>query len=176
MPKRQLRVNRTQLEDVFEAGSYMIAYYLDLETGAVVLVTEEARLFSEELPDTAKTAAQILAAAQQMPAIPDAQYEDVIMAALVERDTEESRYLLIPEQRSYEGYRDMEAFASTVEDPELAGKLEAAIDGKGAFRQFKDTLYDYPEERERWFEFQRARKSERMVAWLEDEEIDPVFM
>ena len=40
-----------------------------------------------------------------------------------------------------------------VEDPDLQGKLSQAIDGKGAFRRFKDVLMAYALERERWFAF-----------------------
>ena len=45
--------------------------------------------------------------------------------------------------------------------------LEVAINGKGAFRRFKDVLLNYPEERERWFKFRDDRMEKRAVEWLE---------
>ncbi len=62
----------------------------------------------------------------------------------------------------------MQAFIATVEDEHLAELLEVAINGKGAFRRFKDVLLNYPEERERWFEFRDSRMEERALEWLDD--------
>lgn len=74
----------------------------------------------------------------------------------------------IPEVESYEGYEDMEDFIATVEDEHLAELLEVAIDGKGAFRRFKDVLARYPEEKERWFRFKDVRMEQRALEWLDD--------
>lgn len=82
------------------------------------------------------------------------------------------RYILLPEQDSRTGYRDMVDFTETVEDQNLQEKLWIALDGKGAFRRFKDVLYNYPEERERWFKFQYEKKKSRLLKWLKDEEIE----
>ncbi len=61
----------------------------------------------------------------------------------------------------------MQVFIQTVEDEDLREKLRIAIDGKGAFRRFKNVLVKYPEQRERWFEFKEERTKERVVDWLE---------
>jgi hypothetical protein len=61
-----------------------------------------------------------------------------------------------------------------VEDPELAGKLTQAIDGKGAFRRFKDVLMAYGPERERWFTFRSERLRIFMEAWLSAHALNPV--
>ena len=83
-------------------------------------------------------------------------------------EEELGRYELIPKAESYEGYRDMQAFITTVEDDHLSELLEVAINGKGAFRRFKDVLLNYPEERERWFKFKDDRMEERALEWLDD--------
>jgi predicted nucleotidyltransferase len=44
--------------------------------------------------------------------------------------------------------------------------LERAIEGRGAFRRFKDTLFEYPELREAWFAFRDARARRHAVEWL----------
>ncbi|HEX73646.1 MAG TPA: hypothetical protein G4N93_00630 [Dehalococcoidia bacterium] len=51
----------------------------------------------------------------------------------------------------YKGYDYMNDFTATVEDKHLAEVFKVAIDGKYAFRRFKDILAHYPEERESWF-------------------------
>ena len=78
------------------------------------------------------------------------------------------RYERIPRAESHEGYEDMEDFIATVKDAHLAELLEVAINGRGAFRRFKDVLLRYPEERERWFRFKDERMQERALKWLDD--------
>ena len=84
----------------------------------------------------------------------------------IEEDSE--RYERIPKAESHEGYQDMVDFIATVDNEHLVELLEVAINGKGAFRRFKDVLLNYPEERERWFQFKDERMEERALEWLED--------
>jgi len=68
----------------------------------------------------------------------------------------------------------MERYIPMVEDPELQAKLAQAIDGKGAFRRFKDVLMSYGPERERWFTFRSERLRIFMEAWLNAHALSPV--
>jgi len=52
----------------------------------------------------------------------------------------------------------MELFHRTVADPERADRLAIAIDGRGAFRRFKDVLGRWPGEIERWYAFSEERQ------------------
>jgi hypothetical protein len=87
-------------------------------------------------------------------------------------EMEPERYLSIPTDSSREGYRALEAFTDTVEDENLKEKLWIALDGRGAFRRFKDVLSHYPDEREKWFEFKNERLKNRVLEWLEENEIE----
>ena len=78
----------------------------------------------------------------------------------------DAQYLRVDPVSSREQYRWMERFIATVEDPELRHKLFRAIDGKGAFRRFKDVLMSYPVDRERWFVFRSERVQSCMESWL----------
>jgi hypothetical protein len=82
------------------------------------------------------------------------------------RIASDGNYLRIDPVSSREQYRWMERFIPMVEDPDLRGKLTQAIDGKGAFRRFKDVLMSYGPERERWFAFRSERLRTFMEAWL----------
>jgi hypothetical protein len=55
----------------------------------------------------------------------------------------------------------------------LIEKLEIALDGKGAFRRFKNVISDYPEEEKRWFAFKDKRMREEVIEWLNDLGIEP---
>jgi hypothetical protein len=61
----------------------------------------------------------------------------------------------------------MERFIQMLEENPLRDELTLAIDGRGAFRRFKDVLMVNPPERERWFAFRSERLRVFMEAWLE---------
>lgn len=82
------------------------------------------------------------------------------------RISADPNYLRIDPVSSREQYRWMERFIPMVDDTELRGKLAQAIDGKGAFRRFKDVLMTYAADRERWFTFRSERLRTFMEAWL----------
>lgn len=83
-----------------------------------------------------------------------------------QRVMRDSIYLRIDPVSSREQYRWMERFIAIVEETEFRNKLVHAIDGKGAFRRFKDVLMNYPVDRERWFTFRSERLRACMEAWL----------
>lgn len=70
-------------------------------------------------------------------------------------------------------YNWMEEFIEKVQEPELKDKLNIAIDGKGAFRRFKDVLVGYPMEREEWFSQRSIRLREHMQQWLKSKRVAP---
>ncbi len=67
---------------------------------------------------------------------------------------------------SYESYRDMAEFVAAVHHRRAADLLDRAITGRGAFRRFKDTLFEFPELRDQWFRFRAARSRRRALHWL----------
>lgn len=86
--------------------------------------------------------------------------------AMHQRVARDPHYLRVDPVSSREQYRWMERFIATVEDSELRDQLVRAIDGKGAFRRFKDVLMSFPVDRERWFTFRSERLRAGMEAWL----------
>src|SRR5690606_35810111 len=90
------------------------------------------------------------------------------------RIASDANYLRIDPVSSREQYRWMERYIPMVEDADLQQKLTQAIDGKGAFRRFKDVLMSYGPERERWFSFRSERLRIFMEAWLNAHALTPV--
>lgn len=91
--------------------------------------------------------------------------------ARVSRDPDS---IVVEPVSSRDQYRWMERFIETTEDAELRDRLTAAIDGKGAFRRFKDVLLSYPDERERWFQFRQDLLKVEMDGWLASLNIEAV--
>jgi len=141
--KKALNIDLAELCSAMEDSSYEHEYYLDLKTGEILLLSEY--MDDEDDEETRKLREQI--------------------------EEESDHYEPIPKAESYEGYEDMVDFIATVKDERLAELLEVAINGKGAFRRFKDVLLNYPEEREKWFNFKDERMEERAMEWLDDIEV-----
>jgi Uncharacterised protein family (UPF0158) len=83
-------------------------------------------------------------------------------------DPGEDGWLAIGSVGSHEGYRDMSEFVAGVHHRRAAELLDRAIAGRGAFRRFKDTLFEFPELREQWFRFRDARSRRRALRWLSE--------
>ena len=81
-------------------------------------------------------------------------------------------YVKIEPASSREQYKWMEQFVAMVEDPALRERLLISIDGKGAFRRFKDVLLNYPVERERWFNYRAELLHWQMQIWMDREQIE----
>jgi len=82
-------------------------------------------------------------------------------------------YVRIEPASSREQYRWMERFVASVSDRELRDRLLIAIDGKGAFRRFKDVLLSFPSERERWFNYRADLLHHHINRWFEGRGLDP---
>ena len=87
-----------------------------------------------------------------------------------EEDEEETddpaRWLWVHCEGSSAGYHDMVDFVGTVDDPGRADRLGIAIEGRGAFRRFKDVLARWPGELDRWYSYADDRQRGRARAWL----------
>jgi hypothetical protein len=70
---------------------------------------------------------------------------------------------------SWVWYQDMADFAEAVTDERAGRRLARAIQGRGAFRRFKDELHeDHPDLLSAWYVFRDARARRRAVRWLAD--------
>jgi predicted nucleotidyltransferase len=84
----------------------------------------------------------------------------------------ESRHLVpVGPEDSREAYQDMVDFTDLVGDAQASDLLFRALQGRGAFRRFKDTLFDLHELREEWFSFHDRRMRRRAIEWLADREL-----
>ncbi len=81
-------------------------------------------------------------------------------------------YVRVEPASSREQYRWMERFVGSVADEALQQRLLISIDGKGAFRRFKDVLLAYPTERERWFSYRSNLLHWHIQNWLANHELE----
>jgi hypothetical protein len=70
---------------------------------------------------------------------------------------------------SWVWYEDMADFAEAITDERAGRRLARAIEGKGAFRRFRDELHEeYRHLLPAWYAFRDVRAKRRAVQWLAD--------
>ena len=86
---------------------------------------------------------------------------------------DDERWLWVVSEGSRAGYRDMELFVAGVTEPDLADRMARALEGRGAFRRFRDELTRWPDLQDRWYVYSAERRRGRSRAWLAAEGITP---
>ena len=158
---KKLKVDINELAFTMEiSDEFDNAIFFDTETGEVVSIPNELMSAVESDDDEA------------LQDLPDWEKDLIEIAENIVRD-ESGRYVDIPRKPSSEAYDLMVEFARSVTNSNLKEKLEIALDGKGAFRRFKNVISDYPDEEMRWFAFKDKRMHEEVIEWLNDLGIEP---
>lgn len=80
-------------------------------------------------------------------------------------------FLRIESRSSREGFQVMEDYIDALPEGEAQRALARALRLPKPFRAFKDTLFDFPEEREAWFSFQAQRQREAAIEFLEANQV-----
>jgi hypothetical protein len=84
------------------------------------------------------------------------------------------RYVPVEAIPSRIQYQWLDEFIHSIEEGELRTRMEAAINGKGAFRRFKDILLTEPDLRRRWFEYRDQMMRLRIVEWIREQGVMPL--
>lgn len=94
---------------------------------------------------------------------------DMIREA-VDMLSNEDDYMELPSQYKINEYRIMEEFAEAISDPRKQELLLVALNGKGAFRRFKDTLMRVGLEKE-WYAYRFLAFMKIAKEWCEENNI-----
>ena len=156
--KVDLEMVANAMEDVARVD---MEYYLDKETGEVIFLPVEISRYVEEEDENLR--GELL----------DWQKKDIKVAQDI-LFINPDRYINIPEGAPCNGYDLMVKFAETIDDELLREKLSIALDGRGAFRRFKNVIADYPDYREKWFIFRDERTNKKVIEWLNSMGIESV--
>ena len=93
--------------------------------------------------------------------------------AAIDVDADPERYVWFDRHGGREGWQDMAEFAARQPDPQLRARLEQSIQGTGAFRAFRDVVYETGLA-EQWNIFSTDRQYGRARAYLAAEGIRAV--
>jgi hypothetical protein len=151
---------RVKLSDILEAlemqGDETHAY-LDRQTGEVVVLSDEELRAAEDGDDLSD--------------YPEWQRGNIEQARAVQADGA-GRFISLPDKLGVNEWDMMRDFALSVEDETASDALCNAIQGRGAFRYFKDQV------RERgladqWYEFRDGRYRQIALDWCEEHGLEP---
>lgn len=77
------------------------------------------------------------------------------------------RFFKLPSQYDIHEYSIMEQFIWSLPEGRMQDSLETAIQGRGAFRRFKDSIIRYGIE-QRWYDYQEEAYRKLAIEWCED--------
>jgi len=158
---KKLKVDIDEIAFIMETSDELGSVTLfDTETGEIVSIPNELMSAVESDDEEA------------LQDLPDWERDLIEPAESIVND-ESGHFVDIPRKPSYEAYDLMVEFARSVTNSNLKEKLEIALDGKGAFRRFKNVISDYPGEEKRWFAFKDKRMRHEVIGWLNDLGIEP---
>jgi hypothetical protein len=155
------------MRDAFE-------YFFDTETGSVIVLSQEIinrawQILRESFDDDMTDYEEV--EFDEIIEIPE-WMEDEIELALNIFIYERTRYIRIPERNPRSVFTSMVEFAKGLEDPRLKEEIGSLLEGKGAFRRFKDALEPYPKERKLWYGHNAKVAKKEIEEWLRTLEID----
>jgi len=166
MELKKLNGDLDEVVDAMEQGAEVVldmSWHLDTQTGKVLMIggdlsfdaTDPPDEFPEDASDWEREA-----------------WEDCRMVA----DDTSGRFQEIPQRDRRDAWQVMADFVAEVPDPRMRERLQMAIAGKGAFGRFKDALHHDDDVREKWFEYEQARKREWAEEWLEELGIESTWL
>lgn len=155
---KKLKVNLDEITGLMEMRDSEDGYYLDLQTGKTVIIPSDLMYGGFEDDDHSS--------------LPDWEKELVPIAKEIDEGSE--RYVHIPERESHDAYDDMVRFTETMTNENLREKLFIALDGRGAFRRFKNVIHNHPAEADRWYAYEEEATARQAREWLTDMGIEPI--
>jgi len=157
---KELELDLEDISIIMDTDRWEHQAYLDTKTGEIIHIPielDEDNIYDDEY----------------ISGLPEWEKEMVEEVKGVYED-EEGRYIIIPERASRDAYETMVEFTKTLDDPNISEKLFDALDGRGAFRRFKNVLSRYPKIEEQWYKYKDELEKQEVREWLWSIGIEPV--
>ena len=90
-----------------------------------------------------------------------------------EKEEVYDEYLCLPTKYDIDEYNMIEEFIETIEDEIIYNQLYISINGKGAFRRFKDTCINF-DIIDDWYKFRDEKYKELAIEWCKENNIEYV--
>jgi hypothetical protein len=157
-----MTINTVKLDDVIEAldlCSLERRYYYNKITNEVISIGEEEMSLAEEYDD------------DTLDDYPEWQKNEIEAAIDILENWD--NYLGLPTSNDINEYDIMIEFCDSLENNKIRASLYEALEGKGAFRRFKDSIIRFNIE-EKWYNFKDDVIKKIAVEWCEENNINIV--
>lgn len=136
--------------------------YLNIETGEIIAVSSEELGIAEESEED-----------DDFSEYPDWQRDSINEALDVLMNWDNDKYIKLPDKWDIHEYTIMEAFCGSVSNERISNALYFAIQGRGAFRRFKDAICRYGIE-DSWYKFRDEALKKLAVEWCKENNVSYV--
>jgi hypothetical protein len=137
-----------QIDDTFT--------FINTKTGEVItLMREEIGAAEDEKP---------------LENFPDWQRENIKKAISIIED-EDGVYVDFTLRNDYNEYDIVQDFIGTLVDEDIREKMIEAIQGRGAFRRFKDGIIEYGVDKH-WYKYKESMIKELVIEWCKEHDIE----
>lgn len=150
-----IRVKLKSILEGMESQSDESSTFLDRRTGEVVLISDE----------------ELHAAEDDDPIEDFPEWEQELVKIAKEIVAETGDYLPLPSKFDIHEYSIMENFCLSINDAEIHDTLYGLIKGSGAFRRFKDAVYQFGIENE-WFNYRNDAFKQIAIDWCNQHGIE----
>lgn len=189
---KELTINWIDLELAFElmSGDFgdvcEISNYFDTETGQVITLDGSVEYALDEIND--ELMAEIENANGDFDAWTDEDIRNtesykslseemktsIFTLLQIEYRDNVQRFERIPHLDSHEAYNWMEDFVDSVQDELVRARLKAALNQRKPYRNFREAMGSDRRLVRQWREFELARQSEAVIAWLHSIDVQPL--
>lgn len=130
--------------------------FINIKTGEVITLMRE----------------EIVAAEDEKPIeqFPEWQRENIEKAINIIED-EDGVYVDFTLRNNFNEYEIMEDFIVSLKDQDIREELYDAIQGRGAFRRFKDRIIEFGVDKQ-WYKYKENKIKELVIEWCKDHNIE----
>jgi hypothetical protein len=146
-----------KLKDIIDALGFQMEetfQYLNRETGKIEMITNEELKAAET---------------DEMDDYPEWESDNIELAKQIISDTE-GKFVALPSKFEINEYEIMESFCYSLPDQRISNELAYAIKGSGAFRRFKDRIYEHGIEKQ-WYQYREEALGEIAKDWCKRHQI-----
>ncbi|ADU29547.1 UPF0158 family protein [Evansella cellulosilytica] len=145
------KLNLRELVEHMDFQIEEFSNYVNIQTGEVVSISNDILLKVED---------------DEIDLDNHPEWEHEMIHEAIDLLENDGDYIEVPSKYEINEYGIMEDFAFNVKPDKVSDKLSRAIQGRGAFRRFKDTI-DELGVTEEWYKYKRERLKEMAIKWCQ---------
>ena len=151
-----MKIKLSKILEALEFTNSENAAYLNIRNGETILLSDSDISAAED--------------GRGIEDYPEWQMESIAITKEILID-ESKNYIPLPDDFEIDEYDMMQHFIDTISDDNIAQTLSISIKGSGAFRRFKEHLYQF-EIQDKWFAYRDNEYKQLAIQWCQDNNVE----